>query len=386
MLTYKTAGESHGKGIAAFVDGFPAGVPLDSSFINAELRRRQGGYGRGERQSIETDSAEILTGVLHGTSIGSPILLWVKNKDYKLEIMPELTRPRPGHGDLTGSVKFGCGIRPILERSSARETAGRVAAGALARLLLHEIGVEVVGYVSQVGNVDMSPTAEILAQSPQALREIRNTSSIYSLRKDADPAAERAIDEAKATGDTLGGIVETRVFNAPFGLGTHTQWSSKLDGRIAQAVAAIQAMKGVEIGDGFELASRPGSLAHDEIFWDESQRNLRNLGFVRPTNYAGGLEAGMTNSQPIVVRAAMKPIPTLRKPLRSIDLATKEAVEASFERSDACAISAASVVLENVVAFEIAAAVVEKFGGDSLDEIKERLELFQHGVSKRLGA
>lgn len=386
MLTYKTAGESHGKGIAAFVDGFPAGVPLDSSFINAELRRRQGGYGRGERQSIETDSAEILTGVLHGTSIGSPILLWVKNKDYKLEIMPELTRPRPGHGDLTGSVKFGCGIRPILERSSARETAGRVAAGALARLLLHEIGVEVVGYVSQVGNVDMSPTAEILAQSPQALREIRNTSSIYSLRKDADPAAERAIDEAKAAGDTLGGIVETRVFNAPFGLGTHTQWSSKLDGRIAQAVAAIQAMKGVEIGDGFELASRPGSLAHDEIFWDESQRNSRNLGFVRPTNYAGGLEAGMTNSQPIVVRAAMKPIPTLRKPLRSIDLATKEAVEASFERSDACAISAASVVLENVVAFEIAAAVVEKFGGDSLDEIKERLELFQHGVSKRLGA
>lgn len=386
MLTYKTAGESHGKGIAAFVDGFPAGVPLDSSFINAELRRRQGGYGRGERQSIETDSAEILTGVLHGTSIGSPILLWVKNKDYKLEIMPELTRPRPGHGDLTGSVKFGCGIRPILERSSARETAGRVAAGALARLLLHEIGVEVVGYVSQVGNVDMSPTAEILAQSPQALREIRNTSSIYSLRKDADPAAERAINEAKAVGDTLGGIVETRVFNAPFGLGTHTQWSSKLDGRIAQAVAAIQAMKGVEIGDGFELASRPGSLAHDEIFWDESQRNSRNLGFVRPTNYAGGLEAGMTNSQPIVVRAAMKPIPTLRKPLRSIDLATKEAVEASFERSDACAISAASVVLENVVAFEIAAAVVEKFGGDSLDEIKERLELFQHGVSKRLGA
>lgn len=386
MLTYKTAGESHGKGIAAFVDGFPAGVPLDSSFINAELQRRQGGYGRGERQSIETDSAEILTGVLHGTSIGSPILLWVKNKDYKLEIMPELTRPRPGHGDLTGSVKFGCGIRPILERSSARETAGRVAAGALARLLLHEIGVEVVGYVSQVGNVDMSPTAEILAQSPQALREIRNTSSIYSLRKDADPAAERAIDEAKAAGDTLGGIVETRVFNAPFGLGTHTQWSSKLDGRIAQAVAAIQAMKGVEIGDGFELASRPGSLAHDEIFWDESQRNSRNLGFVRPTNYAGGLEAGMTNSQPIVVRAAMKPIPTLRKPLRSIDLATKEAVEASFERSDACAISAASVVLENVVAFEIAAAVVEKFGGDSLDEIKERLELFQHGVSKRLGA
>ncbi len=386
MLTYKTAGESHGKGIAAFIDGFPAGVSLDVDLINKELRRRQGGYGRGGRQAIETDSAEILTGVLHGISLGSPILLWVKNKDYKLESMPELTRPRPGHGDLSGSVKYRCGIRPILERSSARETAGRVAAGALARTLLRELGIEVVGYVSRVGNVELTPTSDILEQSPRAIRNIRNSSSIYSLRQDVDPMAEQAINDASNAGDTLGGVVETRVFGVPFGLGTHAQWSSKLDGKIAQAVAAIQAVKGVEIGDGFALASLPGSLAHDEILWDESQRISSRFGFVRPTNHAGGLEAGMTNAQPIIVRAAMKPIPTLRQPLRSVDLISKEIVEASFERSDVCAVSAASVVLENVVAFEIATAVVEKFGGDSLDEIKERVELFEKNAIKRLGA
>lgn len=386
MLTYKTAGESHGKGIAAFIDGFPAGVPLDSSFIDGELRRRQGGYGRGGRQTIETDSAEIMTGVLHGASMGSPILLWVKNRDYKLESMPELASPRPGHGDLTGSVKFGGGIRPILERSSARETAGRVAAGALARLLLREIGVEVVGYVTRIGAVDLTPDEEMFQRSSQELRDLRDASSVFSLRKDADKAAEQAIDDAKNAGDTLGGVIETRVFNAPFGLGTHAEWSRKLDGLIARAVMAIQAMKGVEIGDGFRVAEAPGSLVHDEILWDEAQRNSRSLGFVRPTNHAGGLEAGMTNNQPIVVRAAMKPIPTLRKPLRSIDLTSKEQVAASFERSDACAVSAASVVLENVVGFEIAAAVVEKFGGDSLEEIKDRIELFQQTVVDRLNA
>lgn len=384
MLTYQTAGESHGKGIAALVDGFPAGVPLDTDVIDAELRRRQGGYGRGGRQAIETDSAEILTGVLHGASMGSPILLWVKNRDYKLESMPELTRPRPGHGDLTGSVKFGSGIRPILERSSARETAGRVAAGALAKLLLRELGIEVVGYVESVGEVELTPDAATLRKSPGELRELRDATQLFSLRPDLEERATDAIDAAKNAGDTLGGTVVARVFNVPFGLGTHAQWSSKLDGRLAQAVAAIQAFKGVEIGDGFELARVPGSKAHDEILWDENARFTRTLGFVRPTNHAGGLEAGMTNGQPIVIRAAMKPIPTLRKPLRSIDLKTKESVEASFERSDACAVSAASVVVENVVAFEIAAAVVEKFGGDSLEEIKARLALFNETAAARL--
>ncbi len=384
MLTYKTAGESHGKGIAAFIDGFPAGVTLDSNFIDGELRRRQQGYGRGGRQAIETDAAEIMTGILHGKSMGSPILLWVKNKDYKLENMPELTRPRPGHGDLTGSVKFGTGIRPILERSSARETAGRVAAGALARLLLRELGIEVVGYVLSVGDVDMTPDAEIFTKTPDELRAMRDASQLFAIRPDREEAGKAAIDDAKEAGDTLGGVVEVRVFNAPFGLGTHAEWSRKLDGRIMQAVGAIQAFKGVEIGDGFRQAANPGSLAHDEILWNESERGTRTQGFVRPTNRAGGLEAGMTNGQPIVVRGAMKPIPTLRKPLRSIDFDTKEAVEASFERRDACAIPAASVVAENVVGFEIAAAIVEKFGGDSIAEIKDRVALFEQTVAKRL--
>ena len=383
MLTYLTAGESHGKGIAALVDGFPAGVTLDAEFIARELQRRQSGYGRGGRQAIETDAAEILTGVLHGVSMGSPILLWVKNRDYKLESMPELTRPRPGHADLTGALKYGVGIRPILERSSARETAGRVAAGALAQLLLREFGIEVVGYVERVGAVDLAPEAATLALTPAEQRRLRDSSELFSLRPDADDAAKGAIDAAKESGDTLGGVVVTRVYNAPFGLGTHAQWSRKLDGKLAQAVAAIQAFKGVEIGAGFELASLPGSRAHDEILWDEARVRTRSLGFVRPTNRAGGVEGGMSNSEPIVVRGAMKPIPTLRTPLRSIDLETKEAVEASFERSDACAISAASVVMENVVAFEIAAALVEKFGGDSVREIRERIELFEETIRNR---
>ncbi len=384
MLTYQTAGESHGKGIAALVDGFPAGVALDTAFINGELRRRQGGYGRGGRQAIETDSAELLTGVLHGASMGSPILLWVKNKDYKLETTPELTRPRPGHGDLSGSIKYETGIRPILERSSARESAGRVAAGALARLLLREMGIETVGYVLSVGDVELTPDQATFSKGVDELRAIRDATQLFSLSPEKEAKATKAIDDAKLAGDTLGGVVEVRVFNVPFGLGTHAQWSAKLDGKLARAVAAIQAFKGVEIGDGFNLASLPGSLAHDEILWDESQRGTRTQGFVRTTNHAGGIEAGMTNGQPIVVRAAMKPIPTLKKALRSIDLVTKEPVEASYERSDACAISAASVVVENVVGFEIAAALIEKFGGDSLSEIKDRVKLFEETVAKRL--
>lgn len=384
MLTYLTAGESHGKGIAALVDGFPAGIDLDANFINGELCRRQGGYGRGGRQAIENDSVEFLTGILRGKSMGSPILMWIRNKDYKLESMPELTRPRPGHGDLTGSIKYGTGIRAILERSSARETAGRVAAGALARLALRELGIEVVGFVRSVGGVELTPDDATLSAPPEKLREIRDSTQFYSLRPDLEDSAAQVVDDARLVGDSLGGVVETRVYNVPYGLGTHAQWSRKLDGLIARAVAAIQAFKGVEIGDGFELARLPGSQAHDEIFWNENLRGSRTQGFVRPSNHAGGLEAGMTNARPIVARAAMKPIPTLRKPLCSVDLETKEQVKASFERSDVCAISAASVVMENVVAFEVAAAVVDKFGGDSIGEIKERVTLFEETVAKRL--
>jgi chorismate synthase len=316
--------------------------------------------------------------------MGSPILLWVKNRDYKIDEMPTPTQPRPGHGDLTGSMKYGQGIRPILERSSARETAARVAAGALAKLLLRELEIDVVGFVSGVGAVDLTPDASTETLSAQELRAIRDGNEIFSLRPDKDAEAKKAIDDARTAGDTIGGLIEVRVTNVPFGLGTHAQWSSKLDGRLAQAVAAIQAMKGVEIGAGFALAKTPGSQSHDEILWDASLRSTRSLGFVRPTNRCGGLEAGMTNGCPIVVRAAMKPIPTLLKPLRSVDLATLDPVDAAYERSDACAISAASVVVENVVAFEIAAAIVEKFGGDSLEEIKARMELQQKTLELRL--
>ncbi|MDO5308399.1 MAG: chorismate synthase [Planctomycetia bacterium] len=384
MLTYLTAGESHGKGVAALVDGFPAGVTLKADFINQELRRRQGGYGRGARQAIETDTVEFLTGILHEQSIGAPILLWVKNRDYKIETMPELTRPRPGHADLTGAIKYNCGIRPILERSSARETTGRVAAGALAKLLLRALDIDVVGYVRSVGAVTLEPTLDLNRASSQELKQLRDQSELYSLNLEADAEGKRAIDQAKSNGDTLGGVVEARVYNLPIGLGTHAQWSRKLDGRLAQAIAAIQAIKGVEIGDGFALANSPGSMAHDEIFWRTQESGTRSLGIARDTNHAGGIEGGMTNGATLVARAAMKPIPTLRKPLRSFDLQTKEQVEASFERSDACAVSAASVVVENVVAFEVAAAVVEKFGGDSLTEIKARLQLHQENIADRL--
>lgn len=376
MLRYWTAGESHGQTLIALVDGFPAGVELDPAPINVELKRRQGGYGRGGRQRIETDEVQIRTGIWQGKSLGSPIVLEVPNRDYKLERLEDLPRPRPGHADLTGSMKHLGGIRPILERSSARETAVRVAAGALAKQLLSQFGIEVVGYIVELGGVDCAPADEVLAKPAEQLRELRDASIIYSLNQEKDAEVKELIDKTRKAGDTLGGIMETRVTGLPFGLGTHAQWDRKLDGRIAQAVMAVQAIKGVEIGMGFQAARLPGSQVHDPIHYDESQRDSANLGFTRPTNNAGGLEGGMTNGQPLVVRAAKKPISTLAKPLASINLDTKEPQEASYERSDVCAASAASVIVENVVAFEIAAALVDKFGGDSLAEMRARYDLF----------
>jgi chorismate synthase len=372
MLRYLTAGESHGKTLIALVDGFPAGVAIDVEPINIELKRRQGGYGRGGRQRIETDAVEIRTGIWRGTTLGSPIVLEVPNRDYKLERLDDLPRPRPGHGDLTGAVKFLGSIRGVLERASARETAVRVAAGALAKQLLAQFGITAFGYVVEIGGERIDPVNAPLDK----LRAIRDESEVYGLNLDRDPAIKSLIDAAGKDGDTLGGIVEVRVDGLPFGLGTHAQWDRKLDGRLAQAVMAVQAIKGVEIGLGFEAARRRGSKVHDPIQYDESQRNSPNLGFVRPTNNAGGLEAGMTNGQPLVIRAAKKPISTLAKPLESINLQTKEKQEASYERSDVCAVSAASVIVENVVAFEVACALIDKFGGDSLSEMKARYDLF----------
>lgn len=372
MLRYWTAGESHGKALLALVDGFPAGLGIDTDEIDAELRRRQGGYGRGGRQRIETDHVDVLTGVWHGQTIGSPITLQVVNKDYKLERLGDLERPRPGHGDLTGAVKFLGTIRSVLERASARETTVRVAAGTLARQLLRKFGIETLGYVVELGGVVIEPKLGTLAEQ----RTLRDQSEVYSLDPDRDEQIKQLIDRAGKEGDTLGGVVEVRVEGLPFGLGTHSQWDRKLDGRLAQAVMAVQAIKGVEIGLGFEAARRPGSQVHDPIQFDESLRGTPCLGFVRPTNNAGGLEAGMTNGQPLVVRAAKKPISTLRKPLESINLQTKQPESAAYERSDVCAVPAASVIIESVVAFEVAAALVEKFGGDSLEEMRARYELF----------
>ncbi len=411
MLRYLTAGESHGKGLLALVDGFPAGLQVDEAVINAELRRRQGGYGRGGRQAIETDTVEILSGVWGNLTLGSPIALWVKNKDYRLPELTDLESPRPGHGDLSGSRKYLSSMRGILERASARETAARVAAGALARQLLTALGVEVFGFVTRIGSAEIpvSQRAEELfslmeagvtgedvdaedAQenasdagnvpenmSPaQRLRNMRDASALFSLGEaEEDARAKAAIDAAHEDGDTLGGVMEVRVTGLPFGLGTHAQWDLKLDGLLAQAVMAVQAVKGVEIGLGFKSAELPGSQVHDLVFYDRWAEESRTCGFERPTNHAGGLEAGMTNTKPLVVRAAMKPIATLKKPLESVNLRTFQRQAASWERSDTCAVSAASVVVENVVAFTLAQMIVEKFGGDSLEEIQARWTLYQ---------
>ena len=379
MLRYWTAGESHGKTLIALVDGFPAGVTVDVEPINVELKRRQGGYGRGGRQRIESDAVDIRTGIWRGVTLGSPIVLEVVNRDFKLERLDDLVSPRPGHGDLTGAMKYLGSIRGVLERASARETAVRVAAGALAKQLLAEFGISVFGYVVEIGGERIEP-----AEAPlDRLREIRDESAVYGLNLERDEAIKELIDAAGKDGDTLGGIVEVRVDGLPFGLGTHAQWDRKLDGRLAQAVMAVQAIKGVEIGLGFEAARRPGSKVHDPIQYDETQKDSPNLGYVRPTNNAGGLEAGMTNGQPLVVRAAKKPISTLRKALESINLDSKQPDAASYERSDICAVPAASVILENVVAFEIACALVDKFGGDSLVEMQARWNLFQEMARKR---
>ncbi len=382
MLRYWTAGESHGKALLALVDGFPAGLTIDTSMIDRELKLRQGGYGRGGRQKLEQDHVDILTGVWQSTTLGSPITMQVVNNDYKLERLKELERPRPGHADLTGSIKYLGSIRGVLERSSARETAARVAAGALARQLLSHFGIETIGYVYELGQMPIG-RGDTLQKSIKDLRTVRDSSSIYSVDPSRDPEAEQYIDRTGDEGDTLGGIIEIRVDGLPFGLGTHAQWDRKLDGKLAQAVMAVQAIKGVEIGMGFEAARRPGSQVHDPIHYDPAQVDSPNLGYTRPTNNAGGLEGGMTNGQSLILRAAKKPISTLRKPLDSIRMEDKQSHRASYERSDVCAVSAAAIIVEHVVAFEIAAAFVEKFGGDSLEEMKARYQLFMDMARKR---
>jgi chorismate synthase len=366
MIRYLTAGESHGPALTAIVEGFPSGVMVDHALINRELKRRQGGYGRGKRQTLEDDQILIDSGVYHGATTGAPITLRLVNRDAKLERLEEPKAPRGGHIDLAGSISYQTGIRAVLERASARETAMRVAVGALCKLLLREVQVEVFGYVVELGGIAAPPRSFDLT--------LRDASPVYSLNPDADAGIMAAIDAARASGDTLGGMVETQVHGCPMGLGSHVQWDRKLDARLAAAVMSIQAIKAVEIGLGIEAAKRPGSRVMDPIDYDAAAlADDRRYGFRRPTNNAGGIEGGTSNGEPIVVRAAKKPISTLAARGPSINMRTKEPEPASYERSDVCAVPAASVIVENVVAGEIAAALLERFPANSLRGLQEAL-------------
>ncbi len=353
------------------VQGVPAGLAFDEGCINAELKRRQGGYGRGARQKIESDRVQVLSGVRLGKTIGSPIAMQVVNKDARLDDeakTPPLTRPRPGHADLAGSIKWlTTDCRSTLERASARETAARVAAGALARLLLREIGIEVFGFVRSV--FDQATDIAVTEDNWRGLVSARDASDVYCPDAAAGARMVETIRRAKGDADTVGGLVETHVFGCPPGLGTCADGRDRLDARLAFAVMGVQAIKSVEIGMGREVAARRGSQVHDPIGFDAAREKTPSLGFTRPTNNAGGLEGGMTNGQPVVVRAAMKPISTLPRGLPSVDLPTRRAETSQYERSDICAVPAASVVVENVVAFEIARAALEKFAGDTMLEV-----------------
>lgn len=380
MLEYRTAGESHGQALIALIEGLPAGVPLDMENINHELLRRQGGYGRGGRQKIEKDVANILSGVRRGRTIGSPLAIELVNKDWRIDRAPEVNRPRPGHADLAGSLKWlTTDCRETLERASARETAARVAAGALVKSLLAPFGIRCVGFVTQIGPVKAHVAED---RSPEDLISARDANEVYTPDPEAVEGMIAAIRKAKEDKDTLGGIIEVRVFGCPPGLGSCARYQDKLDGRLMQAVGSIQAIKGVEIGMGFGVAGVYGSAVHDEIDYDPAQRDTACLGFTRRSNNAGGIEGGMTNGQTIVIRAAKKPIATLTKGMDSVNLKTRAPERSDYERSDVCAVPAASVVMENVVAFEIARAFLEKFGGDTLAEVKAAYEFYMDAARR----
>lgn len=380
-MRYLTAGESHGPQLTTILEGLPAGMPLVAEDINTELARRQKGYGRGRRMQIEKDRAEIMSGVRHGKTLGSPVALVVNNRDWQhwttimgaepladvddAEIKRKITRPRPGHADLNGAIKYGHrDIRNVLERSSARETTVRVAAGAVAKKLLSLVGVEICGHVIQIGAVKASVSSSL---TMTALKEQSEASPVRCVDPEASKRMMAAIDEAKDNGDSIGGIVEVIASGMPAGVGSYVHYDRKLDAKIAAAIISINAFKGVEFGIGFEAAGKPGSEVHDEIVWNEQ------TGYSRKTNRLGGFEGGMTSGMPIIVRGVMKPIPTLYKPLQSVDIDSKEPFSASIERSDSCAVPAAAVVAENVVAWELANAIVEQFSSDQFTALEEEV-------------
>ena len=376
-MRYLTAGESHGPRLTAIIEGVPAGLPLTADYINAELKRRQGGYGRGARMKIESDQVEITSGVRHGLTMGGPITLNVTNLDHQkwLEIMSaadvdekkkglrKITKPRPGHADLVGGMKYRFDdLRNSLERSSARETTMRVAVGAVAKRLLEEIGVEVASHIVTFGGIDIDVLDDLTVAE---IKERAAQSEVSIVNPEREEEIKAYIDQIKKDGDTIGGVIETIVGGVPVGLGSYVQWDKKLDAKIAQGVVSINAFKGVEFGVGFEAGRLKGSQVMDEILWSEED------GFTRRTNNLGGFEGGMTNGQPIVVRGVMKPIPTLYKPLMSVDIETHEPYKATVERSDPTALPAAGVVMESVVATVLATEVLEKFSSDNLEELKD---------------
>ncbi len=389
MLRFLTAGESHGKGLIGIIEGLPAGVPILKEDIDKELKRRQGGYGRGGRMKIESDEVEIISGIRWGKTIGSPIGLLIKNQDWhnwesgmnphpSFEgSIPPVTRPRPGHADLAGIMKYlHYDIRNVLERSSARETAIRVAIGAIAKRFLSIFNIKIGSFVTSIGSASVSVETAFLSESELlALAENAENSKVRCPFPELDGDFIDAIDKAVNTGDSVGGNFVCFAVFVPVGLGSYVHWDRKLDGRIAQGFMGIQAIKAVEIGDGVELGNKFGSEVMDEIIYNE--------GFSRKTNHMGGIEGGVSNGMPIIVKATMKPIPTLRRPLKSVDVFTKETVSAAYERSDICAVPAASVIGEAVLAWHLAEAFIEKFGGDSLEEVSDNFKAYQERLKKR---
>ncbi|MFG6118455.1 MULTISPECIES: chorismate synthase [Thalassobacillus] len=387
-MRYLTAGESHGKQLTTIIEGIPSHLPLLNDQINESLLRRQGGYGRGRRMQIEKDLVEITAGVRHGYTLGSPISLVINNDDFKHwrnimgenpipddeEVRRTISRPRPGHADLNGGMKYGHrDLRNVLERSSARETAARVAAGAVAKVLLNELGIKVGAYVREIAGI-VSSFDESMTLEERV--DIAEASPVRTLDKKAEKEMMDAIDQAKKEGDSIGGVVEVYVEGMPPGVGSYVQYDRKLDSRIAGSVVSINAFKGVEFGIGFEAARRNGSKVHDEIAWEESR------GYYRKTNRLGGFEGGMTTGMPLVIKGVMKPIPTLYKPLQSVDIDTKEPFAASIERSDSCAVPAAGVVMEHVVAFELARAMMEQFPGDYFPRMKQAVDAYREEVRR----
>ena len=373
MLRYLTSGESHGKCMLAILDGMPAGLKVEESLVNEDLSRRMAGYGRGARMKIEADKAEILSGLRRSRTIGSPLAVMIRNVDQSIDKLPIILDPRPGHADLAGAIKYGFSdVRDVLERASARETVARVSVGAICKMLLAEFGIRIASHVLVIGNVESRP-------SELGFRQIVTLSEKSPVRC-ADSAASRLmkkeIDMAAAEGDTLGGVFEVIINGVPPGLGSYAQWDRRLNGILAGAMMSIQAVKGVEFGAGFNIATKRGSMVHDEIFYSKYE------GFFRKTNNAGGIEGGMTNGEDIRIRACMKPIATLSKPLASVNIKTKKPFKATVERSDTCAVPAAGVIGEAVAAVEIANAMIEKFGGDSVSEMKRNFDGYLEQIKK----